>query len=139
MFRRTAFAALLLFLGANAFAHEGATGLVKERMDSMSAIARSTKQIKQALQEPRDGAAIRRAAHSIAAQSGSAMVKLFPYGSDRHPTKAKPEVWSNKAAFSELAARLKDRADALTAQPSMANFKQMTAVCGACHKAFRAK
>ena len=139
MIRAAMFAAFALALAPSAIAHQGATGIVKERMDAMSSIGQATKQIKQALQEPRDGAAIRRAAHAIASQSGTAMIRLFPKGSDQHPTKAKPAVWSNAADFADLANRLKDRADALSAQPTMANFKQMTAVCGACHKQFRAK
>jgi cytochrome c556 len=71
---------------------------------------------------------------------------LFPPGSDKGTTKALPEIWTDNAGFVKDAADLGTAADKLTAAAKAddkvafeAALKDVTAACGACHKAYRAK
>lgn len=76
----------------------------------------------------------------------NALGGLFPPGSDKGETKAKPEIWTDKAGF---AAVLKGDGDAIDALSKAAGSGDMAKVgeafgnvgkaCGACHDKFRAK
>jgi cytochrome c556 len=74
------------------------------------------------------------------------MPELFPAGSDKGPTKAAPEVWSDNAGFVKAAAALGDAAGKLAAMAKAgdeagleAQVKLVGAACGACHKDYRQK
>ena len=69
---------------------------------------------------------------------------LFPAGSDKGETKAQPAVWTDKAKFDGLFAKL--AADATAASAAIkdeASFKaeagKVLGNCGACHKEYRAQ
>lgn len=71
---------------------------------------------------------------------------LFPKGSDFGNTKAKDEVWSNRAEFEKHAKDAKDKVAAFAKsvqggnqQAIAASFKEMGESCKACHKDFRKK
>jgi cytochrome c556 len=71
---------------------------------------------------------------------------LFPKGSDFGDTKAKDEVWSNRAEFEKHAKDAKDKVAAFAKsvqggnqQAIAARFKEIGESCKACHKDFRKK
>lgn len=77
--------------------------------------------------------------------SSKVIPALFPPGTEKgHDTKAKPEVWSDKAGFEKAATNLTTQAEKLVALAD-ANDKagfatQFAAVgqaCGACHRPYR--
>jgi cytochrome c556 len=88
------------------------------------------------------------AASAKALVSSSRMIPtLFPAGTEKgHDTKAKPEVWSDRAGFEKAAANLGAQAEKLAAAAD-ANDKaafatQFAAVgqaCGGCHRPYRAQ
>ncbi|WP_421880422.1 c-type cytochrome [Pacificispira sp.] len=101
--------------GGTAFAHSGATGVVKERMDAMMSMGKSMKAVAAMMrgEVAYDADAVREAAALIKQHSGDAMTELFPEGSTGHPSEAKPEIWSKWDEFSDLAGRLAVYADGL--------------------------
>jgi len=104
-------------LSAAAYAHTGATGIVKERMDAMSVMSKAVNSIAQMMQgeTPYDTDAVRQGAVLIKEHSGDAMTSQFPEGSLQKPSVAKPEIWSNWDEFVSLADRLGVLADGLEA------------------------
>ena len=111
-------ATLLLCLCAAiplAAAHEGATGIVKERMMVMEGVGKAMKEIKAMLrgQKAYDAQSLAILARRIGDQSGTAMTRLFPEDSLRHPSKASPEVWQRWDLFERLARDLGTSAEAL--------------------------
>ena len=76
---------------------------------------------------------------------GTAMPGMFPVGTESaHDTKAKAEVWSDRAGFEKAAAnfeaasvKLAALADADDKAGFADQFKATGATCGACHRQFR--
>lgn len=95
-------------LAAAAFAHSGATGVVKERMEAMKTMGEAVKRIKPMMtgETAYDAAAVREAARTIAAEAGEAMVEKFPQGSMEDPSEVRPRVWEEWDRFATLADRL---------------------------------
>ncbi|MEQ8365152.1 MAG: cytochrome c, partial [Roseicyclus sp.] len=79
--------AAIASLSAAAFAHSGATGVVKERMDAMKSMGDAIKRIQPMMsgEAGYDEAAVREVARAIAAEAGKAMIGKFPEGSNEHP------------------------------------------------------
>lgn len=102
-------------LGAAAFAHTGATGVVKERMDAMKQMGDAIKRIKPMMsgEAEYDPAAVREAARAIAADAGDAMTRKFPEGSSDHPSEVLPRTWDEWDRFAALAAQLETAAEGL--------------------------
>ena len=92
-------------LTAGAWAHSGAMGVVKERMDAMKAMGDAVKRIKPMMSGAAeyDAGAVRAAARVIAVEAGAAMTGKFPEGSGGGVSEALPEVWSDGARFEALA------------------------------------
>ncbi len=74
------------------------------------------------------------------------MPSLFPAGSDKGETKAKPEIWTDNAGFVKAAQKLGDVAGKLAelakagdAAGVEAQVKLVGGACGACHKDYRQK
>lgn len=108
-------AAVLSALSAGALAHSGATGIVKQRMDAMSDMGRVVKSLSVMMrgEAPYDADAISEGAVIIKSHAGDAMTSLFPEGSLKKPSVAKPEIWTDWSEFQALAIRLADLADGL--------------------------
>ena len=78
---------------------------------------------------------------------GHAMPAMFPVGTEAgHNTKARPEIWSDRATFEKDAANLAAAADKLLTLAEAddkagfaAAWKDAGGTCGACHRAFRAR
>jgi len=113
MFRKTPLTGLALVgLTAAAFAHTGATGVVKERMDAMKTMQDAIKTIKPMMtgDAPYDASTVRSAAEKIAALSGDDLTRHYPEGSTDHLTQALPAVWTDWDRFETLAAQLETTA-----------------------------
>lgn len=137
-----------LGLGA-VWAHSGATGIVKERMDAMTEIGDSVKSVGQMLkgEAPYNRERIAAAGQAIAGHAGQALTDLFPEGSLHAPSEASPEIWADWAEFSKIAGTLKESAVALSdlaeagagEKDIAAAFGNVAGTCKACHEAFRIK
>ncbi|WP_170325366.1 c-type cytochrome [Ruegeria arenilitoris] len=97
------------------FAHGGATGVVKERMDGMGVMKEAMKVLTPMMrgQVEYDAAVVHERAEDISHHAGEALTRLFPEGSLDAPSEAKPEIWQDWAAFSAMADQLRVTADGL--------------------------
>lgn len=107
-----------LALGAvTAYAHGGATGIVKERMDQMVTLREAMKTLKTELAfgGPYDANRVAGAAAAVKRNAGAALTAKFPQGSLSMASEATQAVWSDWARFSALATDLEVYAGALEA------------------------
>ena len=117
MKQKTGLFAAGLAIAANlAAAHTGATGVVLERMQSMTALRDIMRDIAPMFQgaAPYDALAISEAGYVIAAHSGDSMRALFPDGSLSGVTYAKSNIWEDWQEFSALADELRVYGKALS-------------------------
>jgi len=91
-----------------ALAHSGASGIVKERMDTMSAMGAGLKRIFPMMQGKvtYDASVVNEVATDIGKHTGETLTKLFPAGSGGGHSEAKPDVWNDWDGFAALAMRL---------------------------------
>ena len=123
-------------------AHDGATGIVKERMDNFKATQGHLKAIG-GLMRSGDYAAIIEHAQQIKAWADK-MPDFFPEGSGGTPSAAKPRIWEDfdgfKAAAQSHANATQGIIDAANAQDMSAltaAFQATAGSCGSCHKVFK--
>lgn len=147
--RRRFFPILTLVVALSApsagFAHTGATGVVKERMDAMAATGDSMKKIAAMFkrQVPYDADELSRLAAVIGNRGGEELTGLFPEHSLDKPTEALPAIWERWERFESLAGQLTERARPLQAPPreltpgGMASFMSLARTCNDCHTEFR--
>lgn len=125
-------------------AHEGATGVIKERMDAMESMAKALKAIAQRVKANRDLDAIKADAQTIHALAGK-MTSLFPPGSHQHPSEAKPAIWERWPDFETKARTLAADSERLAqvdpkdARSVGAQARAVSQACGSCHELYRAK
>jgi cytochrome c556 len=116
---RTILTAVVLIggLAGGVFAHEGATGIIKERMESMKAVGEAMKMLTAMFQGKTqyDAAKVREAARAIQSHSGEHLTKLFPKGTGHKPSEALPAVWQEWDRFSAYAKDLQSYAETLEA------------------------
>ena len=95
-------------IAATAFAHGGAKGIVKERMDGMSALGKTIKALAPMMRGEGhyDAKTVRQGAQTIRAHAGASLTKLFPVGSGGMPSEAKDIVWQDWEEFGALAEQL---------------------------------
>ncbi len=129
--------ALMLGASGAASGHEGASGIVLERMEAMTVMAKSVKTIKAALGN--DAGAVRQAAQAIEQRAGVHMTALFPEGEHDGMSEAKPVIWTEWPEFTASAVALADAARSLAAEQTPAAFKALVSACGGCHAKFRAE
>ena len=142
--------AALLLAVAFAHGHDGAIGIVKQRMDAMSDMGKAGKSISAMLKGKRtlDAEAIRAQASAMG-EHASQIPDLFPdTETSRHggETEALPAVWQKRAEFEALAARLERQSAALADAAAAADegqvaesFSAVRRTCRACHDEFREK
>lgn len=126
-------------------AHEGATGVVRERMFAMKDLGAATKSLAQMYKGERDFDALQARTHArnIAGFSGQHMLDVFPPFSNEHPSESRDEIWSDWDRFSLLAMELQVAADALTTsveeglEASRPSFRRMIQSCHDCHEDYR--
>ena len=138
----------VLVITGTTFAHEGAMGIVKVRMDAMSAIGGNMKSISAMLKGEADFDAqlITKQAREI---SGHAAVfpEHFKEEIEDKFTEASPAIWDKPEEFSKLSKDLSDYANMLAqnalgseaGESLMADFKNVAGTCKTCHEQFRVK
>lgn len=155
---------MALALSSAVFAHSGATGIVKERMDAMKAIGKAMKSLTVMMrgQAEYDADTVKQAAMVVQSHAGQDMTALFPAGSDHPPSEALPAIWQDWPRFELMAGRLAvlaqglERAadngiaaasdspsepdvETLASLPANQVFTMLTQSCSSCHDAFRLK
>jgi cytochrome c556 len=90
---------------SSVLAHEGATGVVRERMEEMESMAKALKAISESLKRKRDLASVKDSARSIQ-KDAEKMLSLFPQGTGQHPSEATAKVWENWPDFERRARAL---------------------------------
>jgi cytochrome c556 len=141
-----ALAALLIAISAAvAFAHEGAVGIAKERMDAMENMEDIAKGVARKISNNRNLASIADDAAKIRG-SLEKVPTLFPEGSGTGVTMAKPEIWQQWDEFRARAVKATEESDKLAAMASGGDpkviriqFMALERACTACHNQFRAK
>lgn len=105
----------LFVMPTTAHAHDGAMGVIKERMDHMKVLGKSMKALAPFIQGKVafDQVEIARLAKEIDAHSGETLTKLFPKDSLGAPSEARAEIWQKWSRFEALAQELKDQAQTL--------------------------
>jgi len=132
---------------STAFAHDGATGVIKERMDLMKIIGKNTKMIAPMATggADLDLKAVGASAAAISEAAKQAASK-FPEGSLSEQSEAKPNIWTDWEKFSGLIESLAADSAALATAASNGDdaailpaFGKMTGNCKTCHTEFRQK
>jgi len=126
-------------------AHEGATGIVKERMDAMKEMAKALKDASRRIESNRNLAAVRTDAEKIR-DTAPRIAGWFPPDSLQPPTDAKPAIWQRWEEFQTFAGRLEAESAALITTAASGDpkaiadqFQRVGFACSACHEPFRAK
>jgi cytochrome c556 len=125
-------------------AHEGATGIVKNRMDTMQNLAKAMKAITQRVKANRDLGSIKADARTIQQLAGK-ITSVFPPGSNEHPSEAKGAIWQKWSDFEAKAGALATEsgklaeADSRDVQSVTAQVRAVSQVCSGCHELYRAK
>jgi cytochrome c556 len=129
-------------------AHEGAMGIVKERMDLMKALQKDMKTISAMLkgENPLDQALLQERAEAIA-KAADIMVTLFPEDGTQGITEAKSTIWDNwddfinEADAMGLAAQnLSQVAQDQSNRASLSQpFRELSLTCSSCHDSYRVK
>ena len=116
MFKNTVLGAVALSaLGAVATAHNGATGVVMERMMGMSAMKTIMAELAPMMQGAvaYDGVAVQEAAFALQTHAGETMTVLFPQEDIPAASYAKPEIWTDWERFAALSEELRLYSDGL--------------------------
>lgn len=106
---------LSVSVAAAAYAHSGASGIVKERMDAMSAMGSAVKAIAPMMrgEVAYDADVVRAASRSFIDHAGSAMTNLFPEGTGGLPSMAADRIWTDGDEFAELAQKMGEYGEGL--------------------------
>ena len=143
--RRATVAIALSLTAFGAFAHSGATGVVKERMDGMKAMSNATKALGAAKAGvvPFTPDLVTRAATELRTQAEAAKT-LFPEGSAMGPSEALPAIWTERAGFDALLDDLIEATDALEAAAgdeaaASSAADAVAKTCKDCHAKYRKK
>ena len=131
-----------VLVSAAAFAHKGATGIVKDRMDEFKASQQALKQIFAATKAGETEAVI-----PLAMQIkdwAERMPDYFPAGSTDSPSEAAPAIWTDFDGFRAAAGRHADAASVLIDAAGTGNIaatadaaRTLAGTCKSCHKAYR--
>ncbi len=137
----------IALIGVESYAHQGASGVVKERMESMKTMKEQMKLLGDMAKgkAPFDQQKIASGAGKIA-ELATTLTHRFPEGSMDMPTEALPAIWQKWDQFEDLANRLDLEATKLGAlasqdspKPARLQIVKLGRVCTSCHKDFRKK
>lgn len=145
----TILASLALLTTSIVYAHSGATGIVKQRMDAMKELGRHSKQINRMFrgQAEFNKSKLNRAA-DLFLLHGEEMLSLFPdteHSRSGTSTEALPAIWENHEdfakevnAFIEASRSLQQAAQSTDNKNTLRNaFMATGKSCKSCHKAYR--
>ncbi|MCW9045221.1 MAG: cytochrome c [Alphaproteobacteria bacterium] len=128
------------------WAHGGATGIVKERMESMKTMGTAMKGMAAMVkgEAPMDDIKIANFAATL--KTGATHIpRMFPKGSNEGPSEALPNIWQEWDRFEEIAQQLQKDADMLASASSKdprsvkIGFAKVGKACKDCHTDFRKK
>ena len=128
------------------WAHGGATGILKERMDSMKSMGKAMKGLAAIVKgkaELTDEAIVR---YGNALKMGATHIpEMFPEGTNQAPSEALPKIWTEWTQFNDIANQLQKDADALTlasgsdVRSVKMGFVKISKSCKSCHSEYRQK
>lgn len=126
-------------------AHEGATGVVKERMDLMKQVGKDMKSLSKMFkgEEEYDQSRVETLASEVESRSGRSLTDLFPEGSIFGPSEALDEIWKEWPSFEKSAEEMREAATLLKSSASKGRDEARTAfgkvanTCKACHDKFK--
>ncbi len=135
----------VLTTGAAAVAHEGAMGVVAERMSAMKQMADSMKTVSEMLTGRRDfDATTARAGVAALHENCHQAREQFSSATKDHPSRASPAVWEKADEFKSEMERFDAAVKALVAASEVGNldgmkvpFKDVGQSCSSCHQKFR--
>lgn len=127
---------------SSAHAHQGATGIVKERMDAFSEARGQMKQLRGAI-----GGSEFEAITDITARMqiwADKMADYFPEGSDQSPSEAAPTIWSDPDGFAAKISAYQQSIKALNGaalsgdrDSTIQAFSALGQSCKNCHQSYR--
>ena len=137
---------LILFLNIFSFtqlyAHEGAKGIIKERMDKFKMSKSLMKKINKGLQND-NFIIIEKSAQTLLDWSKE-MSNYFPEGSDTPPSEASSDIWLDPEGFKiaiknfELASlELMTQSKSENFDMTVSSFRNLAQTCKGCHQKFR--
>lgn len=142
----TALLASIITVSAGlAFAHGGATGIVKQRMDAMVDLGKSLKLLSSMTKSDGtfDTNALDQAVATLRQHSGKELTDLFPEGSTPMVSEARETIWTDWDGFVTLADQMSQDAQMLeTVQDKQAlgvALSEIGQTCKACHAEYRLK
>ncbi len=140
----TATIAVVLVAGLS-FAHSGATGMVKDRMNMMKDMGEAMKEMAAMLRGKTvyDAERVKKLATDMQAHSEH-IPKMFPKGSNTKPSEAKGTIWTEPEGFVKSAKALGDYAGTLAGYSgdqaaAKAAFGDIGKTCKSCHTDYRVK
>ena len=129
------------------FAHSGATGVVKQRMDMMGEIGDSMKIIGTMIKTGDfNPSAAQDAANAISSHATS-IKELFPTDSLDKPSEALPQIWTDWDEFIAIGEQMGVEAEKLAKMAGGSSsvdeikdqFRRLGQSCRSCHEKFRVK
>ena len=124
------------------FAHNGATGIVKERMDMFKKNQNNLKVIKSHIRSENYDSIIK-----LADEIRDWAVKMpeyFPEGSNNKPSEASPAIWADFGGFKDAALKNEKAAEKLVAAAQaedqnevVDSFKAVAGTCKSCHQSYK--
>ena len=137
---------LTALFGSAAAAHQGATGIVLERMELMKSMENEMKALRRILldEQPVEPGAVQVHAQTLH-KASRGIATRFPMGSADPHSHALPAVWERPEEFRLLAARLDVSTEELLRlasasadrQQLIAATKAVGSVCQSCHELFK--
>ena len=136
------FTIFFAFFISISLAHEGATGIIKERMDKFKASKSIMREINKSFAS-KDFNKIKTGASKLN-KWGLEMENFFPNGSNTLPSEANENIWLEpekfKVAienFTQASANLIKITDEKDLDKTIAAFRSLADTCKGCHKKFR--
>jgi cytochrome c556 len=135
-------AVLFSALAFHSYAHSGATGLVKERMDNFKNSKRSMKLMKNAIKE-NDHSLVALESEKLV-RWGEVMHTYFPEGSNQKPSEALPIIWQEWSIFEEHRVEYLQQAQALMQSAESQDLSAIKSTygllaksCKSCHERYK--
>ena len=123
-------------------AHEGATGVIKERMDKFKMSKKMMQTIHKSIQNE-DFGTIEKSATTLH-NWGKEMIRYFPEGSDGAPSEASADIWLDPEGFKkavtnfEIASlKLINISKEKDFDKTVDSFRSLAGTCKGCHQKFR--
>ena len=131
-----------IFSVTQLYAHEGAKGIIKERMDKFKMSKNLMKKINKGLQND-DFLTIEKSAQTLLKWSKE-MPNYFPEGSDTPPSEASSDIWLDPEGFKKAVKNFELASLELITQSqnkdidmTVDSFRNLAKTCKGCHQKFR--